>query len=282
MTRTWTVGVDAGGTWLRVMATDGVGRQWTTKRRAGGDLRPALRAIWRQRRVHSANVAHLVLAARGVWTTAERRAAVRRLHGLARRISVLSDVEAAYQGAIGDRAGVLVLAGTGSIVLARSESGIFVRAGGLGPLFGDGGSAFALGRDWLAAVHPLQARRLAKAPDAVARIAALAPRVLRRARRGDGPARHAVARGSLALALGMRAAARSARLRGQITVSWAGGLLDDRSYRAMVWRAARKLGLRLAPMAPRASALEAAAQLAARSTTTSGGAPATTTTSPVP
>ncbi|HUO62963.1 MAG TPA: BadF/BadG/BcrA/BcrD ATPase family protein [Terriglobales bacterium] len=275
MTRTWTVGVDAGGTWLRVMATDGSGRRWTTKERAAGELSPALHAIWRRRRVRPATVAHLVLAARGVWTTAERRAAVRRLRGLARRISVLSDVEAAYHGAIGDRAGLLVLAGTGSIVLARSSNGIFFRAGGLGPLFGDGGSAFALGRDWLAAVRPLDARRVARAPDAVARIAALAPRVLRLSRRGDGPARLAVARGSLMLALDMRAAAGSARLSGPITVSWAGSLLEDRGYRDLLWRTARRLGLRLTPIAPKASALEAAAHLAARSAATVSLASAT-------
>src|ERR1700730_15578824 len=206
MARTWTVGVDAGGTWLRVMATDDNGRRWTTKQRASGDLSAALRSLLRRRRIRPANVAHLVLAARGVWTAAERRAAVRRLHGLARRISVLSDVEAAYRGAIGDRAGLLGLAGTGSIVLARSTSGRWIRAGGLGPLFGDGGSAFALGRDWLPTTHPSRARHLVHAPNPVARIAALAPRVLKLAAHGRGPARLAVTRGAFALASFMRAA----------------------------------------------------------------------------
>jgi N-acetylglucosamine kinase-like BadF-type ATPase len=266
MTRTWTVGVDAGGTWIRVMATDDHGRRWTTKERAPRDLGAMLRALWRRRRLLRANVQHVVVAARGVWTAAERRAAIRQLHGLGRRVSVLSDVEAAYRGALGERSGLLVLAGTGSIVLARTARGRWIRAGGLGPLFGDGGSAFALGRDWLAAADPSRARRLARLPDAVARIAALAPRVLRLARRGDGPARLAVARGSSALALGIRAAVHSARLTKPATVSWAGTLLDDDAYRALVWRSAGGLGLSLAPTAPRASALEAAAQLAARGT----------------
>ena len=278
MTRTWTVGVDAGGSWIRVMATDDRGRRWTMKERASRDLGAMLRALWRRRRLRRANVVHVVVAARGVWTAAERRAATRQLHGLGRRVSVLSDVEAAYRGAIGERSGLLVLAGTGSIVLARTARGRWIRAGGLGPLFGDGGSAFALGRDWLAAADPSRARRLARLPDAVARIAALAPRVLRLARRGDGPARLAVARGSSALALGIRAAVHSARLAKPTTASWAGTLLDDRAYRALVWRSASGLGLSLAPMAPRASALEAAAQLAARGTAgASRGAPATTT-----
>jgi N-acetylglucosamine kinase-like BadF-type ATPase len=264
MAHTWTAGVDVGGTWLRVTAEDGSGRRWTGRARATGDEPATLRALWRRHHLERAQVAHLVVAARGVWTRAERRAAARRLRGLARRVTVLSDVEAAYQGAVGDAAGVLVLAGTGSIVLARSPQGRFVRAGGLGPLFGDGGSAFALGRDWLAAADPARARRLARAPDAVVRIAALAPRVLRLARGGDGPARAVVARGGLALALGIRAAASSAGLKPPVTVSWAGRLLEDRGYRMLTWRTARGLGLQIRPMAPRASALEAAAGLAAR------------------
>jgi N-acetylglucosamine kinase-like BadF-type ATPase len=278
MARTWTVGVDAGGTWIRAMARDDRGRRWTMKGRASHDVAAALRALWRRRGLRSATVAHLVVAARGVWTAPERRAAVRRLDGLARRVRVLSDAEAAYRGALGDRSGLLVLAGTGSMVLARSARERWVRAGGLGPLFGDGGSAFALGRDWLAATDPARARRLTRAPDAVARIAALAPRVLRLWRKGDGPSRLVVTRGSLALALGVRAAARSADLKAPVAVSWAGGLLDDRAYRALTWRTVRGLGLEIKPRPPRASGLEAVADLAARGAATRSRAwPANTT-----
>ena len=237
--------------------------------RAGDDLATALQAVWRRRRLRPGEVAHLVVATRGVWTRPERRAAARRLRGLARRVSVLSDVEAAYRGAIGAGAGLLVLAGTGSIVLARSTDGRWIRAGGLGPLFGDGGSAFALGRDWLAAADPARARRLARAPDAVPRIAALAPRVLRLARRGNVPARLSLARGTLALATGMRGAADAARLPEPIPVTWAGSLLEDRAYREKLWQAARRLGMRIAPAAPRASALEAVAALAFTSSASS-------------
>jgi hypothetical protein len=86
--------------------------------------------------------------------------------------------------------------------------------------------------------------------------------VLGLARRGRGPARLAMTRGALALALTMHAAAEAARLSPPISVSWAGSLLEDRVYRARVWRMARGLGLVIAPVAPRESALEAAARLA--------------------
>ena len=262
MTRKWTVGVDAGGTWLRVLAVDGSGRRRVMRRPASHDLPAALRAIWRRGRLGRARVSHLVVATRGVWTASERRAAVARLRGLARRVTVLSDAEAAHLGALGGGPGLLVLAGTGAIVLGRGARGGWVRAGGLGPLFGDDGSAFALGRDWLAAVHPARARRLAQAPDAVLLIAAMAPRVLKLARRGRGPARLAVTRGAFALALTMRSVAAEARLSSPISVSWAGSLLGNRAYRLEVWRMARGLGLGIAPVAPRESALEAAARLA--------------------
>ena len=264
MTHTWTVAVDAGGTWLRVRACGQGGRRWTMRMRAESDLAASLRGLWRRRRLTRARVEHVVVAARGVWTSSERRATSKRLHGLGRRVTVLSDVEAAYRGAIGSGPGLLVLAGTGSIVLARTAGGRWVRTGGLGPLFGDGGSAFALGRDWLAAADPARARKLARAPDAVTRIAALAPRVLRLARRGRSAARLSVARGTLTLATGMLEAATAARLDEPITVSWAGSLLGDRTYRESVWRSARRLGLRIVPVAPRASGLEAASALALR------------------
>jgi hypothetical protein len=262
MTRNWTVGVDAGGTWLRVLAADGRGRRRVMRRPASQDLSAALGAVWRRWRLRRARVAHLVVATRGVWTGSECRAAAATLRDLARRVTVLSDAEAAHLGALSGRPGLLVLAGTGSIVLGRGARGRWVRAGGLGPLFGDGGSAFALGRDWLAAAHPSRARQLARDPHAVARIAALAPRVLGLARRGRGPARLAVTRGAFALALTMLAAAEAARLSPPISVSWAGRLLEDRAYRARVWRLARGLGLVIAPVAPSVSALEAAARLA--------------------
>ena len=58
-----------------------------------------------------------------MWTPRERGAVRRRLRGLARRVEVISDVEAALLGALDGRPGLLVLAGTGSIVLGRDGEG---------------------------------------------------------------------------------------------------------------------------------------------------------------
>jgi N-acetylglucosamine kinase-like BadF-type ATPase len=218
---------------------------------------PALLArLWRRWGLTRGDVAALGVASRGIWTRGERRALARRLRRFAPRVLVISDVEAAYLAALGAVPGVLLLAGTGSIALGRDVRGRFTREGGLGPLLGDDGSAFSIGRAWLRgdAMRPARARRIATAPDAVARVAALAPAVLRRARRGDRTARRIVREAQEALAALAAGATRALGLRPPITLSWAGGLLANAAFRAGVWRRLRQRGLRVRPVRPRAGA----------------------------
>src|SRR5881296_3790023 len=204
--RAWWIGVDLGGTWIRVSARDARDRQRVFKGRSPGlsGLPALLRRRWRRWSFEGDDVQALVVASRGVWTAAERRRQARRLRGLARRVRVISDAEAAYLGALGERAGVLLLAGTGSMALGRDARGRWARAGGWGPLLGDEGSAFWIGREWLRATMGVtgfaRARRILGSPDPVARIAALAPGVLRRARGGAREAHRIVARSQEALA----------------------------------------------------------------------------------
>jgi N-acetylglucosamine kinase-like BadF-type ATPase len=224
-----------------------------------------LRTAWTRLHWHG-RVAALVVASRGVWTPRERRALARRFHGLAARVFVIADAQAALLGALGVRPGILVLAGTGSIVLGHDGRGHWARAGGLGPLLGDEGSAFWLGREWLratvAARRDSSARRLVVRPDAVARIAALAPRVLARARRGDRVARAIVRDGQRALARQGLSVARRLGLSEPVTISWAGGVMANAWYRAGVIRHAVREGLRARWSAPQAEPVEASARMA--------------------
>ena len=215
------------------------------------------------------SVASLVVAARGVWTAAERSSLRRRLRPLAGRVEVISDAEAALLGALGGRPGVLILAGTGSIVLGRDGRGRLARAGGLGPLLGDEGSAFWLGREWLRrrADAARVARGLGRRPDAVSRIAAGAPGGLARARRGDRRARAIVAAGQHHLAAQAASVIQRLRLASPVLVSWSGGLMADEGYRAGVRRAlSRRARCRWQP--PRADPALAAARRAATRLTT--------------
>jgi len=252
--------VDLGGTWVRVRATAGGPRAYRGPTPGPAGLPALLERLWRRWRLSRRTVAALGIASRGVWTRGERRALARHLRRFAVRVVVISDVEAAHLAALGGAVGVLLLAGTGSIALGRDGRGHLTRAGGLGPLVGDDGSAFAIGRAWLRAgtVAPARARRLATAPDAVARIAALAPAVLRRARSGERAAVRVVREAQRALAaLVAGAAPRGAR--GPIAVSWAGGLLTDARFRQGVWREARRRGLRVKPTPPASVAASPAA-----------------------
>jgi N-acetylglucosamine kinase-like BadF-type ATPase len=267
--RALVVGVDLGATWVRVRALRG---SQTTARLAlpacpVHEVGKLLRSVWARRGWTQPGVGALAVASRGIWTEAERRALARRLGPLARRVVVLSDAQAAFLGALGPGPGLLILAGTGSIVIGRDARGRWGRAGGLGPLLGDEGSAFWLGREWLRATTRgedfMPARRLVQSADPVARIAALAPAVVRRARRGDRRAQAIVRAAHRHLADQAFEVARSLRLAAPVLVSWAGSVLSDRWFRAGLRRALTRAGLRARWQAPVAAPVDAAARLAA-------------------
>ena len=66
-------------------------------------------------------------------------------------IEVTNDAEAALDGATGGGAGIVIIAGTGSIALARDGTGNTTRCGGWGYLFGDDGGALDIVRGALRA-----------------------------------------------------------------------------------------------------------------------------------
>jgi N-acetylglucosamine kinase-like BadF-type ATPase len=63
------------------------------------------------------------------------------------QIIIESDAFIASIGAIGIDPGVLLIAGTGSIVIGRDKDRTMFRVGGWGPHFGDEGSGFWIGRE---------------------------------------------------------------------------------------------------------------------------------------
>src|SRR2546428_374292 len=102
------VGVDVGGTWVRVAASRGQSRIRTIVTPADRDLRrlaPLLRAVWQRRRWRRGDIAALVVASRALWTRRERRALAHALRGLAVRVEVIADAQAALLGASGDGPG---------------------------------------------------------------------------------------------------------------------------------------------------------------------------------
>ncbi len=264
------VGADVGGTWMRVAARRSGQRSVRVidHRDRVRDLRSFFRKLWKRHGWTRADVGALVVASRGIWTVAERRRLAHRLRGLAQQVLVLSDAQAALLGALGARSGILVLSGTGSIVVGRDGRGRWQRAGGMGPLLGDEGSAFWLGREWLRATTAgedfLPARRLVRSANPVARIAGLAPRVVQGARRGDPRARRIVKTGQTHLAGWVRQVARRLGLAQPVSLSWAGSVLSDAWFRAGLRRAVAATGLRVQWQRPADAPVEAARQLAER------------------
>jgi N-acetylglucosamine kinase-like BadF-type ATPase len=129
----------------------------------------------------------------------------------ARACLLTTDAEITLSAAFGDAAGIVVIAGTGSIAWGRGLDGQSLRCGGWGSLFDDAGSGYELGRKAVSCgLRDLDGRGkptrltkalsrelgLAKLTEAVAsplspqNIAALFPAVLSEALRGDPVARH--------------------------------------------------------------------------------------------
>jgi len=96
----------------------------------------------------------VVVGAAGAGREEERLALQAALEAtrLAPRVVVTTDGVIALQAAFGDGAGIVLLAGTGSIAWARLPSGETGRVGGLGAALGDLGSGYDLGRRALRAV----------------------------------------------------------------------------------------------------------------------------------
>ncbi|MBI4348984.1 MAG: hypothetical protein HY553_19255 [Elusimicrobia bacterium] len=257
------VGVDVGGTWLRVVAVDRGGRvlrrgrvRSVSREVLPGVLERLLRT-WRLR------PSALVLGSTGLGRAADRRSLERRLAGLARRVRVVTDIELTWRAALAGP-GVVILAGTGSFAYGRDARGRSARVGGLGPLLGDEGSAFWIGREWLRGRPEREALAYAHRPRPQAAIAALARRVEREAA-GRGPgaarARRIVAQAQAALALQAKACASLLGLRGRVPVSWHGGLMAHDAFRRGVLR---RLGPRFAIRPPATTGEVAAAALARR------------------
>ena len=87
-------------------------------------------------------------------------------------VTVLNDVALAYHGAFAGTDGVLILAGTGSMAMAKGPVGL-VRVGGWGDLIGDEGSAFWIGQRALRSVARALDGRGAEADFAQALLAAM-------------------------------------------------------------------------------------------------------------
>lgn len=173
-----------------------------------------------------------------------------------------SDAEIALASGTLSESGILVIAGTGSMVFGKTEDGGKARCGGHGPLLSDEGSGYRIGLDGLrAAVRahdgvdeptPLSARlpehlKLNSMDELIGwvnsnaatreKIAALAPLAVRAAEEDDPAADRIVHAHADALAVRVSAVHKKLRMPPRVDVVLSGGLLRNSAfYRQLVQR----------------------------------------------
>ena len=187
------------------------------------------------------------------------------------RVVVVNDALIALVAGARDAPGIVIIAGTGSIVYGRNAAGQAARAGGWGHMVGDEGSGYWIGREAVAAVMRGAdgrgpATRLAdeilahfgvadasRLPRIVydrevprMSVAAVGPIVQQVAEQGDAVATRILERAAEELVLAARSVASRLEMRGDsFTFYLAGG-----AFKVVPWLA-RELPLRLLEVAPR-------------------------------
>jgi len=174
---------------------------------------------------------------------------------IADELVVLPDAVVALEDAFGDDAGILLIAGTGSVCYGRSPTGKLARCGGWGPFCGDEGSGAWIGRKALSVVTAssdgrepettlvgalLNSLSLGKVEELVAwgagatvqQLGQVAPIVVSVAATGDLRANSLLAMAAEELVLHIRTLARDlfADERAAVPVALAGGLLQPGSF----------------------------------------------------
>ncbi|MFD7153419.1 N-acetylglucosamine kinase [Kribbella sp. NPDC059898] len=154
-------------------------------------------------------------------------------------VRLTQDMVTAHAGALPDGYGVVVAAGTGLVCLAVDRDGTWRKLDGHGYLFGDAGSAFAIGRAGLVAVQRARDGRgpatklagtsldpvtLYRSSTLVDDVARFAPEVLRCAAEGDPVAHELVVRAAADIAETISAAVAQLGGEGPVPVACVGGL----------------------------------------------------------
>jgi glucosamine kinase len=160
------VGVDGGGSRTRVLLSDATGAVLARVEGPASALQPGYEsaaadvikaligeALAQAERTETRPAVCVV----GVAGAGQERAAQALWSALAQRrvsddVSVQADAVIAMDDAFGDSAGVLLIAGTGSVAYSKGPDGRMERCGGWGPNVGDEGSAHWLGRRALSVV----------------------------------------------------------------------------------------------------------------------------------
>lgn len=156
-------GIDAGGTSTKCILVDDTGQELARVKtgpanyqvvgleKAVGEIRRAVKLACQQAGLTEVDVLGIGMAGAG------RREDIDRIREKlipieqVKRTYLTDDGEIGVLGAHGGKCGIVLIAGTGSIVYGIKEDGATIRGGGWGPFLGDEGSGFWIGLESLKA-----------------------------------------------------------------------------------------------------------------------------------
>ncbi len=105
------------------------------------------------------NLQSVIMGIAGAGRAADRTELTDTLHTMSikkkfplKNIVVETDARTALEAAFAGGPGIVIIAGTGSIALYRTEDGKILRAGGWGKIIGDEGSGYSIARDALSTI----------------------------------------------------------------------------------------------------------------------------------
>ena len=174
-----------------------------------------------------------------------------------KNLIVTSDARIALEGAFSGRPGIILIAGTGSIIFGKDRAGTLYRVGGFGRYIGDEGGGYSIGRLGLQAVaKSLDGRGpetklfnilrekygINNAEDLINKVykenldfSSLAPYVIQCAEEGDEACREILRKEAEELVLHIKAIKDKIRVR-TVYISFIGGLLSGENYYSKLLR----------------------------------------------
>lgn len=224
--------------------------------------------------IHLNDLHAAVFGLAGAGEDAERKKLVEAINQVLRQfgygvvpVRIVSDARIALEGAFGGEPGVIVIAGTGSVVMGKRSTGKVLLVGGWGRVLGDEGSGYRIGLEAIRAVtRAFDSRSSAgslrddlrkhfgwetrqEIINAVYRqrfdIASIAPVVLAAADRGDQIATEILRNAAGELAVQVSSAIQGLQFpSGPVPVAFCGSLIDHQTYYA---KALEEAIVRLAP-----------------------------------
>ena len=223
------VGIDRGGASVRILALDSSGRTVKKTVFASSPIHtlPSMTLKILKKWKTPPDVS-IVISTKGAWSKEWKKPFLQ--DSLAERtgkVKTVSDMEGAYWASLGDKPGIVVLAGTGSVAFGKDSKGNTAKAGGMGPSTGDPGSGYWIGLKYL----NLKGKKPGHTASDTRKTASLAQSVIKKAKNGDTTAKMIIAGAQMHLCFFAVEVIKKLGLKYPVNISWCGSILENDFFR---------------------------------------------------